>query len=83
VPSVSLLDRAALLIWAGGLQFAFFGTGLLILMVMWRRRPAARHLLAVIALVAALASPLTAACALRWGPDWTPISGVDTPRRTP
>ncbi|WP_435008442.1 M56 family metallopeptidase [Tundrisphaera lichenicola] len=67
---VSSLDRAALLLWLAGLQFGLLGIGLLIPIALWRRRPAVRHFLAMSALIAFLASPISAACLPRWGLGW-------------
>jgi|GEM_PF-4053209 len=70
--SVSLLDRSTLTFWTAALQVAIFGGGLLIPLILWRRRAAARHTVAMLTLLLALASPLGAACSLSWGLGWTP-----------
>jgi hypothetical protein len=73
-PAASLLiDRTALILWTACVHFGLFGIALLVPIAVWHRRPAARHFLALTALVAALGSPLTAACALRLGFAWTPL----------
>ena len=70
---VLLIDHAARLLWTAGMQFTFFGIALLVPMSMMRRRPAGRHFLASVALVAALMSLLTAVCSNRLGWGCVPV----------
>ncbi len=70
---VALFDRAALLAWIAAMQFAIFGTALLVPMVIMRRRPAARHFCALTALVGVLLSPIAATCSYRLAWNWTPV----------
>ena len=70
---VLLIDDVARLVWIAGMQIALFGTALLVPMWMVRRRPASRHFLASTVLIAALASPLTAACSYWLGTGWVPV----------
>ena len=70
---VVLIDHTARLGWAAGMQFALFGTGLLVPLWLMCRRPASRHFLALVVPCAALTSPLTAACPHWFGWVWLPV----------
>ncbi len=68
-----LIDHSVVLLWTASLHLTVLATALLIPLVLWRRRPAIRHFLALAALAGVVAAPFSAALSNALGRCWLPL----------